>query len=310
MKIVFQGAGALGSYFGGRMLEAGHDVFYFVRERRAKQLQEEGLKISSPVGNYQTNDIQIYTKTEDVKEADLLILAVKGYHLDEAIDQTAAIVQNTGAFVLPVLNGVEHIARLREACGEEKVLGGYASIIATLNEKGHVLHTSGGSRIEFGPLHPAQEAVCLELEKINGTIQADLVRTDRILERMWYKYMFITAFSGITSATQLPAGYVAHTEATFQTVQRIFDEMYLLAKKEGVELDQNEVIRRLMSFKNLAFEATSSMHQDMRKGLPLEVEHLQGGALRLAEKHGVSTPVIETIYGILKPYKKGKPNEK
>ena len=45
-------------------------------------------------------------------------------------------------------------------------------------------------------------------------------------------------------------------------------------------------------------EATSSMHQDMRKGLPLEVEHLHGGALRLATKHHVTVPVIETLYGI------------
>lgn len=308
MKIVFQGAGALGSYFGGRMLEAGYDVSYFVRERRAKQLQEEGLKISSPVGDYENKDVEFYTNVEDVKEADLLILAVKGYHLDDAIEQTAAIVRHTGAFVLPVLNGVEHIARLKDACGEEKVLGGYASIITTLNEKGHVLHTSGGSRIEFGPLHPEQESICREIEKIDGTIKSSLVRTDNILERMWYKYIFITAFSGITSATQLPAGYIANTEATFQTIRRIFEEMCLLAEKEGVELNEAEVNRRLMSFRYLADDATSSMHQDLRKGLPLEVEHLQGGALRIAEKHGLSIPVIETIYGILKPYEKGRPN--
>lgn len=50
------------------------------------------------------------------------------------------------------------------------------------------------------------------------------------------------------------------------------------------------------------------MHQDMRKGLPIEVEHLHGGALRLAAKYQVEVPVIETIYGILKPYENGKPN--
>jgi len=307
MKIIVQGAGALGSYFGGRMLEAGYDVSFFVRKRRAQQLNDHGLEIDSPVGNYQTGDLQLYTQIEEIKEADLLILAVKGYHLDEAVKQAGDIVRQTGAFVLPLLNGVEHLDRLKEVCGEEKVLGGYASIIATLNEKGHVLHTSGGSRIEFGPIHPEQHTICNDIENMQGTVKADLVQNQSILERMWYKYIFITAFSGLTSATQLPAGYVANTEPTFATYRRVFDEMQQLAEKEGVELDKTELSRRMMSLKYLAYEATSSMHQDMRKGLPLEVEHLQGGALRLAEKHDVSIPVIETIYSILKPYAYGKP---
>ena len=62
------------------------------------------------------------------------------------------------------------------------------------------------------------------------------------------------------------------------------------------------------NLKGFKKDATSSMHQDMRKGLPLEVEHLHGGALRLAVKHHVTVPVIETLYGILKPYENGKPN--
>src|SRR5699024_519699 len=109
MKIIVQGAGALGSYFGGRMLEAGYDVSFFVRERRAQQLKDHGLKIDSPVGNYQTVDPQLYTKIEDIQEADLLILAVKGYHLDEAVKQAGEIVRQTDAFVLPLLNGVEQL---------------------------------------------------------------------------------------------------------------------------------------------------------------------------------------------------------
>ena len=71
-----------------------------------------------------------------------MILAVKGYHLDQAIPQVQTIVNSTGAFVLPLLNGMEHLERLQQAIGKEKVLGGFASIIATLNEQGHVEHTS------------------------------------------------------------------------------------------------------------------------------------------------------------------------
>ena len=78
-----------------------------------------------------------------------MILAVKGYHLDQAIMQVQTIVQQTGAFVLPLLNGVEHLETLQQTIGKEKVLGGFASIIATLNKQGYVEHTGASSAIKI-----------------------------------------------------------------------------------------------------------------------------------------------------------------
>ncbi len=92
MNILVQGAGALGAYFGGRLLEAGHNVAFFVREKRAAQLKKEGLKITSPEGNFESEDVTVYTSPEEVQNIDLIIVAVKGYHLDQAIPQVQAIV--------------------------------------------------------------------------------------------------------------------------------------------------------------------------------------------------------------------------
>ena len=125
---------------------------------------------------------------------------------------------------------------------------------------------------------------------------------------MWTKYIFITAFSGITSAMQLPAGFIASSEATFNVARKVIFEMATLAEKEGIFLTEYEVESMANRLKGFSNEATSSMHQDMRKGLPIEVEHLHGGALRLATKYDVTVPVIETLYGILKPYENGKPD--
>ena len=308
MNILVQGAGALGAYFGGRLLESGQNVSFFVREKRAAQLIKEGLKINSPEGNFESKDVTVYTSPEQVKNIDLVILAVKGYHLDQVIPQVQAIVQQTGAFVLPLLNGMEHLERLQEAVGKEKVIGGFASIIATLNAQGHVEHTSGGSAIKFGVLHNEQTEICEQLEEIHHHVKTNLLREENILKHMWKKYIFITALSGITSAMQLPAGFIASTEATFTVAKKVIYEMSMLAKQEGISLAEQEVEMMANNLKGFKKDATSSMHQDMRKGLPLEVEHLHGGALRLAVKHHVTVPVIETLYGILKPYENGNPN--
>lgn len=307
MNILVHGAGALGSYFGGRMLEAGENVSFFVRERRATQLAAEGFRIESPEGNFEKADVNIYTSVNDVKEIDLVILSVKGYHLDEAIRQVTEIVNQTGAFVLPLLNGIEHLERLQKAVGKEKVLGGFASIIATLNSKGHVIHSSGSSAVKFGALHEEQLGICDVLDKINERVRTNFLREENILKHMWKKYIFITAFSGVTSATQLPAGFIAKNEATFAVGRKIVLEMCSLARKEGIELSVQEGEIMASRLKGFAFESTSSMHQDLRKGLPIEVEHLHGGALRIAARHNIEIPVIETIYGVLKPYENGDP---
>lgn len=308
MNILVLGAGALGIYFGGRLLEAGQNVSFFVREKRAVQLINEGLKIISPEGNFESRELTIYTSPDKLRNIDLVILAVKGYHLDTAIPQVQTIVEQTGAFVLPLLNGMEHMEKLQLVIGNERVIGGFASIIATLNEKGHVEHTSGSSTFKFGNLHEHQTEICEQLEVLQNKVKTNLVREENILKHMWKKYIFITAFSGITSASQLPAGYIANTGATFAVAKKVIHEMTMLAGQEGIFLTNQEVetvTNTLIRFKK---EATSSMHQDMRKGLPIEVEHLHGGALRLASKHQLEVPVIETLYGILKPYENGRPH--
>jgi 2-dehydropantoate 2-reductase len=307
MNILVHGAGALGAYFGGRLLETGQNVSFFVREKRAAQLTKEGLKINSPEGNFESKEVTIFTSVEKVKNIDLVILAVKGYHLDQVIPQVQTIVHQTGAFVLPLLNGIEHMDRLRQAIGKEKVIGGFASIIATLNEKGHVEHTSGSSTFKFGILHEQQTEICMKLEVLHSQVKMNLVREENILKHMWKKYIFITAFSGITSAMQLPSGFIASSEATFATAKKVILEMTMLAGLEGIILTDQEVERVTNTLLGFKKEATSSMHQDLRKGLPIEVEHLHGGALRLASKHQVEVPVIETLFGILKPYENGIP---
>lgn len=307
MNILVHGAGALGAYFGGRMLEAGLNVSFFVREKRAAQLTKEGLKLNSPEGNFEEKNITVFTAPKKVNNIDLVILAVKGYHLDQAIPQIQTIVEQTGAFVLPLLNGVEHLETLQQAVGKEKVLGGFASIIATLNKQGHVEHTSGGSSIKFGALHHEQTDICEQLERIHPLVKTNILREEHILKHMWKKYIFITAFSGITSAMQLPAGFITRTEASFLVARNAVFEMSRLAEKEGITLTEQEVEIMASKLKGFQEDATSSMHQDMRKGLPLEVEHLHGGALRLAAKHQVTVPVLETLYGVLKPYENGRP---
>lgn len=301
MNIVIIGAGAVGAYYGGRWEESGQKVQFLVRKNRARQLEEQGLYIRSTHGNHPFNELNFTQDAAEIENPDLVVLAVKGYHLGGTIPALKTLVDK-GAKVLPLLNGIEHISLLQKELGDEAVIGGSAYIIATLDEKGHVIHSSGQHDIVFGALHPSQAEICEELEAISREAKMNSRLSGQILQELWNKYMFITAFSGVTTASDLPIGKVLSYPPTAELLQKVLLEMQHLARTQGVTLSDEELGQAFTKFGNFPEEATSSMHQDRRKGLTLEVEHLQGGALRLAEQAGISLPVTQTLYGLIKPY--------
>ncbi|WP_313888875.1 2-dehydropantoate 2-reductase [Peribacillus sp. TH24] len=301
LNIVIIGAGALGSYFGGRLQQAGQHVQYLVRKKRAQQLKENGLKITSPHGNYDFNELHIIEDVKKIEQVDLVILAVKGQHLQGTIPDLKLLVEK-GAKILPLLNGIEHISILQDELSEAAVIGGSAFIIATLNEKGHVIHSNKNHDLIFGPLHPSQTKICDEFEQAVSSAIMGASRTENILIRMWIKYMFITAFSGVTTASNLPIGTIRRFPETNRLLEHVLIEMKKLANAYNVGITEQNVAQALENMADLPDESTSSMHQDLRKGQTLEVEHLQGGALRLAEKVNLKLPVIETLYGLIKPF--------
>ncbi|MFI8493485.1 ketopantoate reductase family protein [Peribacillus butanolivorans] len=301
MNIVIIGAGALGSYFGGRLQQAGQHVQYLVRKKRAQQLKENGLRITSPHGNYDFNELHIIEDVKKIEQVDLVILAVKGQHLQGTIPDLKLLVEK-GAKILPLLNGIEHISILQDELSEAAVIGGSAFIIATLNEKGHVIHSNKNHDLIFGPLHPSQTKICDEFEQAVSSAIMGANRTENILIRMWIKYMFITAFSGVTTASNLPIGTIRRFPETNRLLEHVLIEMKKLANAYNVGITEQNVAQALENMAGLPDESTSSMHQDLRKGQTLEVEHLQGGALRLAEKVNLKLPVIETLYGLIKPF--------
>jgi len=303
MHITVIGVGGIGTYFGLRMQEAGCDVTFLVREKRAQQIREKGLKIFSPRGDLTCERPKAVTNPEDIESVDVAVLAVKGYHLP-GMESTIKTLVEKGAYILPFLNGVEHLSWLEEIAGKDHLLGGVAYIVAALNDDGHVIHTGNQHTFLYGALTEQGEDACQKLKEVRK-VNMGLAYSEHIERDMWQKYVFISAFSGLTTSTRLAIGGIRKSEPTLQLGEKILEEMGALAKACGVTLpDVSKAgFEMLKAFPD---EATSSMHQDLIHGRPLEVEHLFGGALRLAERHGLKLPHIETIYAILKPHEAGK----
>lgn len=304
MKVVVFGAGALGVYFGGRWLEAGHEVSFLVRERRKREIEEQGLFIHSVAGDYELDEPKLILHPDEAGSCDLVLLSLKGYHLEQALPFLKLLV-GQGARVLPLLNGIEHIYKLQDELGEDAVLGGLAFIIATLDEKGHVIHTSGQHDIVFGALVSSQQEMCESLYQMMEKSRMNAALSPDIIKSLWQKYMFITAFSGVTTAANLPIGRIREQEETLQLFRSVLTEMKNLANTFQVGLEEQDIEETMERIEGLPYEATSSMHQDRRKSLFLEVDHLQGGALRLAEQSMLELPYTAALYALIKPFESG-----
>ncbi|WP_369693667.1 ketopantoate reductase family protein [Lentibacillus sp. CBA3610] len=298
------GAGALGVYFGGRWIEAGEDVTFLVREKRAAEIKENGLKINSTHGDYELKNPQVVTDVNEIQSADVVLVSVKGFHLEGTLDALKSL-RAKGAYVLPVLNGIEHIRILQEKLGKEYILGGLSYIFATLNDKGHAEQSGDMHQLIFGELEPSQDKICKKLAEISENAGFISKHSSDITLELWKKYMFITALSGVTTAANLPIGPVREHPETLHIGEMMLREMQNLAKKYGADITDSDVEAALQNVHSLDPEATSSMHKDRRKGLQLEADHLQGGAVRLAEEVNLNVPYTRAVLGMIKPFEQG-----
>src|SRR5262245_59367283 len=133
MRFLIVGAGAIGGYFGGRLLEAGRDVTFLVRPGRAARLAANGLVLTSPAGDTSIPSTPTILASEFSDTFDVLILACKAYDLDGAIESVAPAV-GPGTAVVPLLNGMSHLDVLDARLGPARVLGEACFISARLDD--------------------------------------------------------------------------------------------------------------------------------------------------------------------------------
>ena len=200
MRVLVIGAGALGGYFGGRLAQAGRDVTFMVRSRRAEQLARDGLQIISPKGNFAvTAPVLIAGASTD--PFDLVLVALKSYSLDEAINQVGP--ETT---ILPVVNGISHLQNLAARFGADRVLGGMALISATLDADGRVIQLLPNDELVFGELNGGISDRTTALSSMFKGAGFNARASDAVMQDMWEKWTLLATNAGITSLMRAPIG--------------------------------------------------------------------------------------------------------
>jgi 2-dehydropantoate 2-reductase len=304
LKIVVLGAGAVGGYFGGKLAASGFDVTFLVRQKRYEQLNNKGLIVKSIKGDFSIQP-KVALAANEIDKPDLVLVSLKNYHIEGALPEIEKLVKN-GAKILPLLNGIKHLDILTSQFGQENVLGGLCYIESTLNTNNEIIHTSALHDIVFGPIVEVDFSFLTEIKGMFEQADVPVTLSENILQEMWNKYIFLTSLSGITTATRQPIGVTLEDPVTSVFLQNIVTEVFEIAKAKGINLPVSTVETMVTKLHSLSPNMTSSMHRDLEKGLPIELDSLHGYLLNQADQLHLETPCIRSIYSLLHPYKNGK----
>ncbi|MBK8158429.1 MAG: ketopantoate reductase family protein [Rhodospirillaceae bacterium] len=305
MKILFLGAGGVGGYFGGRLIEAGGDVTFQVRPARARNLAANGLVIKSPLG-----DAQLSVKTiEDANGSgafDLVIVSCKAYDLAPAIEAIAPHVR-AGAVVLPLLNGMRHNDDLRLRFGPEHLIGGICQIETMLSPAGEIVHKSQFARIVFGPFeeYPVDARVQRVISDFAAQCEGANFSSkllDPVDQALWDKWVMIGTLGGITCLMRGAAGDVMATKEGRELIEELLQEAISVATEAGFppSADYLANARKLLMAPGSTFMA--SMLRDIEKGGAIEADHIIGDMYRRAHESGHDANVLRMVYCHLQTY--------
>lgn len=309
MRILVVGAGSIGGYFGGRLVNAGRDVTFLVRSRRAAQLATTGLVIRSPLGDlgFPAPPAITAEALRDREPFDLILLSCKAYDLDGAIDSFAPAVGPNSA-ILPLLNGVRHLDILEKRFGADRVLGGQCVISTVLDPEGRILHLGGVHSLSFGARdgsHTAQlDVIATELSGAGF----DARLSDSILQEMWEKWVFIATGAGITCLMRSSVGDIV-TAGASDLVTTLLDECAAIATAQGFAPSDASMQRSRAMLTAPGSGLTASMFRDIERGAPIEADHVVGDLLRRGESQGEVSPVLRIAYAHLKTYEARRARE-
>jgi len=301
VRFLIVGAGALGGYYGGMLLKGGADVTFLVRPARAAQLAERGLVIKRADDEFRT---PVKTVTAGANEGpyDVVFVTCKAYDLDVAIDDFAPALSRRGA-VLPVLNGINHIARLTDRLGADRVLGGVTFFSVVRTPEGEIRVPGHGSgRTSFGELTGERSARC---ETIHAAFTAGglpSTASDRIVTEMWEKFSGFAAAAAIAVLTRARAGEVAAAPAGADFVDAALDESARVTTAEGYPPSTaiTDMYRR--AFGEIGSNAAPSMLFDIENGRQTEAEHIVGDLVNRADRLGVNVPILRAALCNLQIY--------
>jgi 2-dehydropantoate 2-reductase len=309
MRILIVGAGAVGGYFGGRLAQAGRDVTFLVRPKRAEQIQAQGLRILSPKYGDFTVRPKTITAAQILSPYDIILLSVKSYSLAGAIGDFAPAV-GPHTIIIPVLNGMHHMDVLTQRFGKDAVLGGLCYIATEMDSQGRIVQLADFQSLTYGELDRKKTP---RIEAVHRAFQGagfDTAISEDILKDMWQKWVWLATLGAVTCLLRGNIGEIAAVPGGADLSLSALRECAAIAGACGYPLSEAFLAEKSSQLAAPASSLTSSMYRDLKEQAPVEVDSILGDLIERGRKHGVSAQVVQAAFISLTIYQRGRARAK
>lgn len=306
MKILVLGAGAIGGYYGARLLQAGADVTFAVRPRRRETLVRDGLVVHSALGGFKGPVRTVDTKAID-GVYDAVLLACKGYDLVKAMDDIAPAV-GPDSVVLPFLNGLGAYSLLDQRFGRARVLGGVAYIAVQMDLDGAIRHLGPGDSVLAGARSSATGGVAQALFALLQAGPGTRTWTPDIVQALWDKWAMLAAGAALTCMMRGAIGQILAATEGKALAERMIAECEAVAAADGYPIRGEGAMRARHLLLDPASGWMASMMRDIAQGATrIEHEEIVGDLTRLARRYRIDTPLLDAAYCHLEVYAGARP---
>ncbi|MCA0439537.1 MAG: ketopantoate reductase family protein [Proteobacteria bacterium] len=288
-RLVFavMGAGSVGCYFGALLARAGHTVTLIGRQAHVQAITAHGLRLQSATLDEHVR-LSASTEAKAVAGADVVLLCVKSTDTETAARQIQPHLA-PGALVLTLQNGVDNDERVRAMLGPAQPVAAAVVYVATaMAGPGHVRHFGRGDLL-IAP-SPVSERLALELGAAGIPTQV----SGNVRGALWAKLVINCAYNALSAITQQPYGWLVQQDGASAVIADLVAECQAVAQADGVRMD-GDVHAAVRGIAQSMPGQLSSTAQDLARGRPSEIEHLNGYVVRRGAALGLATPVNRAL---------------
>ncbi|WP_373085395.1 2-dehydropantoate 2-reductase [Sneathiella sp.] len=293
MKILIVGAGGVGGYFGAGLIKAAADITFLLREKRHRLIQENGLTVETPEGNFTITPKSV-TADQLKPEYDLIILAPKAFDLEDSLASLEKASAN-GTF-LPFLNGFNHLEVLDDKFGKARVMGGVAQIAAMITETGAVRRMTDVQGLIAGPRSPEHETLAREFADLCEKSSFNFVYSETIELALWEKWVFLATLAGMTTLCLGSVGDIVATPYGAELSQKMYSECCAIAAANGFPINATVQSKALSLLTKEGSIFTASMMRDLTSGQRTEHEHVLGDLIRKGTATDTDCDLMKIAY--------------
>jgi len=306
-RVAVVGAGAVGSYFGAALAQAGHAVTLIGRAAHVEAIQRAGLRLER-ADRVEIVPIGASAELSAVQGAGLVLFCVKSTDT-EAVAEAMAPHLGADALVLSLQNGVENAATIARRV-PQPVVPAVVYVATAMPEPGVVKHYGRGDLV-IGAMRAAEAAQPATAARLQGLV--DLFATAKVpvrisadvMAELWSKLMVNCAYNAISGLAQMPYGRMAAMPAIRELQRAVVAEVVAVAAADGVELPLERSLEAMQDIAAAMPGQLSSTAQDMARGKPSEIDHLNGFVARRGRELGIATPTNQALHALVKLVESG-----